>query len=92
LFRPNQTELIGLYSPGADNKVEAEFSVNGETPYIKLTSAAPANTQITVVRRVGKTWSDRTPSSTTASAGITMHKNTNSIVNFILQKSTAMPE
>jgi hypothetical protein len=85
-------EELGSYSPAADEKIEAEFSVDGDNPYIKLTNAVPAGTRITMIRRTGKTWNDRSPSATTASNGITLHKNTNSIVSFILQKSTAMPE
>jgi hypothetical protein len=85
-------EELGSYSPAADEKIEAEFSVDGDNPYIKLTNAVPAGTRITMIRRTGKTWNDRSPSATTPSNGITLHKNTNPIVSFILQKSTAMPE
>jgi hypothetical protein len=85
-------EDLGSYSPAADKIIEAEFSVDGTNPYIKLTNTVPAGTRITMIRRTGKTWNDRTPSVTTASNGLTMHKNENPIVNFILQKSTTMPE
>jgi hypothetical protein len=85
-------EDLGSYSPAADEKLEAEFSVDGDNPYIKLTTAVPAGTRITMIRRTGKTWNDRTPSTATASNGITLHKNSNPIVNFILQKSTTTPE
>jgi hypothetical protein len=85
-------EELGAHSPAADSTLEAEFSVEGETPYVKLTTLPPAGTQITIIRRTGKIWNDRTPDAITASNGVTMHKNTNSLVNFILQKSTSMPE
>jgi hypothetical protein len=85
-------EDLGSHSPVADERVEAEFSVDGDTPYIKLTNTVPAGTRITIIRRTGRTWNDRLPSATTASNGLTMHKNVNSIVNFILQKSTFIPE
>ena len=85
-------EDLGSYSPAADERIEAEFSVDGDNPYIKLTNSVPAGTRITMIRKTGKTWNDRTPSTTTASNGITLHKNANPIVNFILQKSTSMPE
>ena len=85
-------EDLGSYSPAADEKLEAEFSVDGDNPYIKLTTAVPSGTRITMIRRTGKTWNDRAPSTATASNGITLHKNSNPIVNFILQKSTTMPE
>jgi hypothetical protein len=85
-------EDYGAYSPDADTILEAEFSVDGETPFVKLTTPPPPGTKITIIRRVGKTWSDRTPDTITASIGVTLHKNTNPIINFILQKVTATPE
>jgi hypothetical protein len=86
----NETE--GSYSPDGDIQVEAEFSVDGENPHFRLTTPVPAGTRITVIRRIGKVWNDREVGSVTASNGITMHKNSNPIINFILQKTTTMPE
>ena len=83
-------ESKGAVSPEADIQIEAEFSVDGENPYIRLTKPIPAGTRITMIRRTGKTWYDRTAS--VISNGITLHKNTNPIASFILQKTTILPE
>jgi hypothetical protein len=85
-------ENLGSYSPASDEQIEAEFSVDGDNPYIKLTNVIPVGIRITMIRRTGKTWNDRSLSTSTASNGLTMHKNVNPIVNFILQRSTSMPE
>jgi hypothetical protein len=84
----NQT--LNITSPQADTVLEAEFSVDGVNDYIRLTSAIPAGTRITIIRRIGKTWYDR--GETTASSGITLLKNTSSIAEFLKQKSTELPE
>jgi hypothetical protein len=80
----------GAYSPDADVVQEAEFSVDGTTAFIRLTSALPAGTRITIIRRLGKTWYDRGQNS--ASAGVALVENTNPIAKFIVQKSTSLPE
>jgi hypothetical protein len=85
-------ESQGSFSPSSDIQIEAEFSVDGENSYFRLTAPAPAGARITVIRRVGKTWYDRSVNATTASNGVTMHRNNNNVVNFILQKTTSMPE
>jgi len=85
-------ESQGSFSPDGDIQIEAEFSVDGENPYFRLTIPAPAGARITVIRRVGKTWYDRGVSATTAGNGVTMHRNNNNVVSFILQKTTSMPE
>jgi hypothetical protein len=73
-------------SPAADVTVEAEFSVDGTSPYIRLTEPIPAGIRITILRRVGKLWYER--GADTASAGISMFDNETSIIKFIEQKST----
>jgi hypothetical protein len=83
-------EEIGAYSPAGDKQVEAEFSVDGVSPYIRLTKAVAAGTRITVIRRTGKTWYDR--GATTATTGKTMNENSTAITRFILQKTTIIPE
>jgi hypothetical protein len=83
-------ENNGASSPAADIKLEAEFSVDGITGYVRLTSALPAGTRITIITRTGKTWYDR--GETTASNGVTLLENSTSIANFIAQKSTSLPE
>lgn len=81
---------LNLTSPEADVTVEAEFSVDGTNEYIRLTSAETAGTRITVIRRTGKVWYDR--GENTASSGVTLAKNTNSIAEFLKQKSSELPE
>jgi hypothetical protein len=83
-------EANGATSPAADIQLEAEFSVDGVSSYIRLTDPLPAGTRITVIKRTGKTWYDR--GETTASTGVTLLENTTAIATFIAQKSTSLPE
>jgi hypothetical protein len=76
--------------PNGSKEIEAEFSVDGASPYIRITSAIPAGTRITVIRKTGRTWYDR--GVTTASAGRTLQQNNTAISEFILQKTTIIPE
>jgi hypothetical protein len=80
----------GAYSPTADEILEAEFSVDGTSAYIRLTNTLPAGTRITVIRKTGKTWYDRGES--TASSGVTLLDNATAIAKFIAQKTTSLPE
>jgi len=82
-------ETLGSYSPLADEKIEAEFSVDGISPYIRLTHVIPAGTRINIIIRRGKTWYDRGKS--TAQNGRTMTESTNSLIRFILEKDTYLP-
>lgn len=84
------TEAKGITSPAADEVHEAEFSVDGITPYIRLTNTATAGSRITIIRRVGKTWYDQ--GATTASAGLTLTKNSSPVLSFVTKKSTELPE
>jgi len=83
-------ENNGAYSPDADETQEAEFSVDGISANIRLTTALPAGTRITVIRRLGKIWYQR--GETTASAGITLIDNDTAVARFIAQKTTSLPE
>ncbi len=83
-------ENNGVYSPDADETQEAEFSVDGSSSNIRLTTPVPAGTRITVIRRLGKIWYER--GETTASAGITLIDNDTPIAKFIAQKTTSLPE
>ena len=83
-------EASGATSPAADIQLEAEFSVDGLSSYIRLTDPLPAGTRITVIKRIGKTWYDR--GEITASTGVTLLENTTAIATFIAQKSTSLPE
>lgn len=83
-------ETLGASSPSADRILEAEFSVDGSNSYIRLTSAVPAGTRISVIKKLGKVWYQR--GETTASEGITLLENTTAIAKFIAQGTTNLPE
>ena len=83
-------ETLGATSPAGDRTLDAEFSVDGVNPYIRLTTTIPAGTRITVIKRVGQTWYDR--GETTASSGVTLLANESSIGQFIAAKTTRLPE
>jgi hypothetical protein len=83
-------ETLGASSPAADITLEAEFSVDGITPYIRLTTTPPAGARVTIIKRTGKTWYDRGES--TASSGVTFLENASPIAAFIAQRTTKLPE
>jgi len=83
-------EANGAASPAADETQEAEFSVDGATSQIRLTSALPAGTRVTVLRRQGKTWYGR--GETTATDGVSLLYSDTAIARFIAEKTTAIPE
>jgi hypothetical protein len=83
-------EANGAASPAADQTQEAEFSVDGATAQIRLTTVLPAGTRITVLRRQGKTWYAR--GETTATDGISLIDSDTAIARFIVEKTTAIPE
>lgn len=78
-------ESNGLTSPTADIDVEAEFSVDGITPYIRLTTAIPAGSRIVIISKTGNIFYDN--GSTTASAGVTLINNNSVIAQFLRNKS-----
>ena len=82
-------EANGAYSPAADEKLEAEFAVDGVSAYIRLTVPLAAGTRITVIKRTGRTWYDR--GEATASGGITLLDNSTAIARFIAEKTTGLP-
>jgi hypothetical protein len=83
-------EQLGSSSPAADKQIEAEFSVDGTTAYIRLTNAIPAGTRISIITRTGRIWYER--ADTTASTGVTLLENNTAIAKFIAQKTTKLPE
>ena len=83
-------ESLGASSPAADIQIEAEFSVDGINPYVRLTTAVPAGTRITIMRRLGSLWYAR--GTTTATTGTTLLANRTPVVDFIAQKSSRLPE
>ena len=83
-------EFNGSASPDADEIAEAEFSVDGVSPYIRLTDKVPAGTRISVIRKVGSVWYEL--GDNTASKGVTLIENNTPIAAFIAKKSTILPE
>ena len=83
-------ETLGASSPTADTQLEAEFAVDGVASYIRLTTAIPAGTRISVIRRTGKVWYDR--GETTASAGESLLENATPMAEFIAKRTTKLPE
>jgi hypothetical protein len=83
-------ETIGASSPAADVILEAEFSVDGTNPYLRLTSKVPAGTRISVIKKVGSVWYDK--GATTISNGVTLLENNTPIAKFIAKKTTTLPE
>jgi hypothetical protein len=83
-------EMLGASSPAADTQLEAEFAVDGAASYIRLTTAIPAGTRISVIRRIGKVWYDR--GETTASSGESLLENATPMAEFIAKRTTKLPE
>jgi len=84
-------ETLGISSPSSDRIIEADFSVNGLTSYLRLTNIIEnAGTRITIIRKSGRLWYER--SLETASKGIDLLQNNTPVARFIEQKSTDLPE
>ena len=83
-------EVNGSSSPNADQTQEAEFSVDGTSSHIRLTTALPAGTRVTVLRRQGNTWYTR--GETTAANGASLIDTETPIAKFIVEKTTTIPE
>jgi len=83
-------EANGVSSPSADVTIDAEFSVDGSSAYIRLTDVAPAGTRITVIRKQGRVWYERGQAS--ASKGVTLLSNATPVADFITNMGTELPE
>ncbi len=81
---------IAANSPDADRLIEAEFSVDGLTPFVRLTDAVEAGTKITIVRKIGRLWYDK--GETTATTGVSLLSNNTPIAKFISAGSSELPE
>ena len=79
-----------LGNADAVTTVEAEFSCDGVTPYIRLTEAPEAGTRIFIIKKQGYTWYNK--GEATASAGISLLQNNTDIAKFLRQKSSELPE
>jgi hypothetical protein len=84
------TEINGAASPDADQTQEAEFSVDGISQQIRLTTALPAGTRVTVLRRLGQTWYAR--GNNTAADGVGLIDSLTPVARFIVEKTTDIPE
>jgi hypothetical protein len=82
-------ESLGSYSPLADKKISAEFSVDGTTPYVRLTEPVEAGKRVIIIRKQGRLWYDRKLLSISTSPLI---ENSNKIARFIANKDTDLPE
>jgi hypothetical protein len=82
-------ESLASTSPEGDRTVEAEFSVDGVSAYVRLTAPPPAGTRITVIKKTGNVWYDRTDSGL---SGDKLLINTNAIARTIARKTTKLPE
>jgi hypothetical protein len=83
-------ESLGASSPAADKVLEAEFSVDGSSNTIRLTTVVPAGARITVIRKVGNVWYNRGSSS--ATNGVTLLESGTAIADFIAKRTTDLPE
>ena len=83
-------ETLGSEGSGVYKTLEAEFSVDGATPYIRLTTTVPAGTRITVIRKLGRVWYDR--GENTITTGVSLLENNTAIAKFIAEKTTKIPE
>lgn len=83
-------ETLGASSPVADTQIEAEFSVDGINPYIRLTSVPAAGTKITIIKRTGQVWYDK--GAETITTGKSLAENQGAIPKFIVEKTTDLPE
>ena len=89
-FRSIYDQTLHATSPEGDKIVEADFSVNGSEPFVRLTDAPAAGERITIIRKQGSVWYDR--GENTASAGISLFENENAIATFIADTTTDSPE
>lgn len=83
-------ESKGSYSPLADETLEAEFSVDGQSNTIRLTERIPVGQRITVIKKTGSLWYER--GETTASLGKSLLENNTAVARFIAKKNTLLPE
>jgi hypothetical protein len=83
-------ETLGASSPSADRILEAEFSVDGISNTVRLTTTVPAGSRITVIRKVGSVWYERGIGR--ATNGVTLLESGTAIADFIANRTTDLPE
>lgn len=74
---------IGPDSPVGDQQHEAEYSVDGISASVRLTTPAPAGVTVVVQKRIGKIW---------APIGTSLVDATTDIANFIRAKAATLPQ
>ena len=82
----SQVAVFNETTPSTDTTVEAEFSVTGLTPYVRLTTAPAPGARVTVIQRKGNVWhtiGNNIPTSLT-------HDNT-AVAKFIQDRSSLLP-
>jgi hypothetical protein len=69
-------------SPEGDANFEADFSVDGTTSAVRLTTELAAGTKVVVVKKVGRIWND---------PGKSLVESDNKVANFLKNTSTLFP-
>ena len=80
---------VGSDSPQGDILLEAEFSVDGTTEYVRLTTVPEAGQRVTIIKRTGNTWYNLGAES--VADGLGMSQSTTPIVKFLQQATTKLP-
>ena len=80
---------VGSDSPQGDILIEAEFSVDGTTEYVRLTTVPAAGQRVTIIKRTGNTWYNLGAES--VADGLGMSQSTTPIVKFLQQATTKLP-
>jgi hypothetical protein len=83
-------EDFGATSTGGDEEIQAEFSVDGVSAFVRLTEPAPIGAVISVIRKQGRIWYERNGNSSVN--GKSLLESDTAIVKFIAQKSSELPE
>lgn len=79
IFNPT----LGPDSPSGDQMLEAEFSVDGISAAVRLTTVPLTGTKIEVIRKIGKTW---------APNGLTLENSPSEQAKFIRSVSALLPD
>ena len=82
-------EILGTQGSGVSEVLPPEFTVDGVNPYVKLAAPVDAGVRILIIRKIGKTWYER--SEVNASKGITLTDNQTPIARFIDEKPSQLP-
>ena len=78
--------LFNENTPTADTIVEAEFAVDGLTPYVRFTTAPAPGARITVIQRRGNVWHTIGNNISTS-----LTHDTTAVAKFIQERSSLLP-